>query len=141
VAKATGLNRESLYEALKPGAHPRFETVHAVLRALDVKLAMSARAADAGDEARRAALAAEIPEFLRSAGEQMSALVTDQVALMVADKSSPAQAERIVARVGSINDLRAGTVRGRGNKRKAAEPVGKAEPAGKPRTQTLSRGR
>jgi probable addiction module antidote protein len=141
VAKAAGLNRESLYNALKPGAHPRFETVHAVLRALGVKLAMSARAADAGDEARRAALAAEIPEFLRSAGEQMSALVTDQVALTGADKSSPAQAEKIVARVRSIDDFRPGTVRGRGNKGKAAEPIGKAEPAGKARTQTQPRGR
>jgi probable addiction module antidote protein len=43
VAKATGLNRESLYKALKPGAHPRFETVQAVLRALGVKLSMAAR--------------------------------------------------------------------------------------------------
>jgi len=47
VAKAAGLNRESLYKALKPGAHPRFETVQAVLRALGVKLAMSARAGEA----------------------------------------------------------------------------------------------
>ncbi len=44
VAKAAGLNRESLYKALRPGAHPRFETVQAVLRALGVKLAVSARA-------------------------------------------------------------------------------------------------
>jgi DNA-binding phage protein len=43
VAKAAGLNRESLYKALKPGAHPRFETVQAVLRALGVKLSVSAR--------------------------------------------------------------------------------------------------
>jgi probable addiction module antidote protein len=44
VAKAAGLNRESLYKALRPGAHPRFETVQAVLRALGVKLTVSARA-------------------------------------------------------------------------------------------------
>jgi probable addiction module antidote protein len=43
VAKAAGLNRESLYKALKPGAHPRFETVQAVLRALGVKLSVTAR--------------------------------------------------------------------------------------------------
>ncbi|MBV9908337.1 MAG: putative addiction module antidote protein [Hyphomicrobiales bacterium] len=49
VAKAAGLNRESLYKALKPGAHPRFETVQAVLRALGVKLAMSARTTPAED--------------------------------------------------------------------------------------------
>ena len=47
VAKTAGLNRENLYKALKPGAHPRFETVQAVLRALGVKLAMSARAGKA----------------------------------------------------------------------------------------------
>jgi probable addiction module antidote protein len=44
VAKAAGLNRESLYKALRPGAHPRFETVQAVLRALGVKLTVSSRA-------------------------------------------------------------------------------------------------
>jgi probable addiction module antidote protein len=41
VAKAAGLNRESLYKALRPGAHPRFETVQAVLHALGVKLRVS----------------------------------------------------------------------------------------------------
>ena len=64
VAKAAGLNRESLYKALKPGAHPRFETVQAVLRALGVKLTMSARAGetrdDGGDEAGRLAEEATI---------------------------------------------------------------------------------
>lgn len=39
VAKAAGLQRESLYKALTPGAHPRYETVAAVLRALNVRLA------------------------------------------------------------------------------------------------------
>jgi probable addiction module antidote protein len=123
VAKAAGLNRESLYKALKPGAHPRFETVQAVLRALGVKLSVSARAADAGDEARRAQEAV------------LSALVTGQAALMDAVKSSAAQAEETAAppRKLTIDAFRPkpGTVRGRGNKGKAAEPVGKAEPAGK----------
>jgi probable addiction module antidote protein len=50
VAKAAGLNRESLYKALRPGAHPRFETVQAVMRALGVKLAMSARGGEAHAE-------------------------------------------------------------------------------------------
>ena len=36
VAKAAGLGRESLYKALAPGSHPRFETIVAVLRALGV---------------------------------------------------------------------------------------------------------
>lgn len=42
VAKDAGLGRESLYKALSPGAHPRFETVSAVLRALNVRLAVVA---------------------------------------------------------------------------------------------------
>lgn len=36
VAKAAGLGRESLYKALAPGSHPRFETIVAVLGALGV---------------------------------------------------------------------------------------------------------
>src|SRR6185312_14127916 len=62
VARAAGLNRESLYKALKPGAHPRFETVQAVLRALGVKLAMSA-GARAGEAREKQAddVAAEDP--------------------------------------------------------------------------------
>lgn len=38
IAEATGLGRESLYKALKPGAHPRFDTVQRVLGALGVRL-------------------------------------------------------------------------------------------------------
>src|SRR6202035_1953319 len=37
VAKDAGLGRESLYKALSAGAHTRYETVNAVLRALGVK--------------------------------------------------------------------------------------------------------
>ncbi len=46
VAAAAGLGRESLYKALAPGAHPRFETISAVLRALNVRLTLTA--GDAG---------------------------------------------------------------------------------------------
>jgi probable addiction module antidote protein len=42
VAKDSGLGRESLYKALSTGAHPRYETISAVLRALGVKLAIVA---------------------------------------------------------------------------------------------------
>ena len=38
LAKDTGLGRESLYKALKPGAQPRYETIMKVVRALGVKL-------------------------------------------------------------------------------------------------------
>lgn len=36
LAKDSGLGRESLYKALAPGAKPRFETIAAVMRALNV---------------------------------------------------------------------------------------------------------
>jgi probable addiction module antidote protein len=42
IAKDAGLGRESLYKALASGAHPRYETVQAVLRALGVKFAVVA---------------------------------------------------------------------------------------------------
>ena len=41
VAKDAGLGRESLYKALAPGSHPRFETVNAVLKALGVRMTFS----------------------------------------------------------------------------------------------------
>jgi probable addiction module antidote protein len=41
VAAAAGLGRESLYKALAPGSHPRFETISAVLRALNMRLSMT----------------------------------------------------------------------------------------------------
>jgi probable addiction module antidote protein len=40
IAKDAGLGRESLYKALSKGAHPRFETINAVLHALGVKFAV-----------------------------------------------------------------------------------------------------
>jgi probable addiction module antidote protein len=42
IARDAGLGRESLYKALSAGAHPRYETVSAVLRALGVKLSIVA---------------------------------------------------------------------------------------------------
>ncbi|MBM3409871.1 MAG: putative addiction module antidote protein [Betaproteobacteria bacterium] len=38
VAQAAGLTREALYKALRPEAHPRFDTIQRVCRALGVKL-------------------------------------------------------------------------------------------------------
>ncbi len=37
IAKDAGVGRESLYKALSAGAHPRYETINAVLHALGVK--------------------------------------------------------------------------------------------------------
>lgn len=41
VATASGLGRESLYKALAPGAKPRYSTISAVMRALNVKFAVA----------------------------------------------------------------------------------------------------
>ena len=43
IAGDSGLCRESLYKTLSAGAHPRFETINSVLRALGVKIAVVAR--------------------------------------------------------------------------------------------------
>jgi probable addiction module antidote protein len=40
VAEAAGLGRESLYKTLAPGARPRFHTVQAILKALNVRLGL-----------------------------------------------------------------------------------------------------
>ncbi len=42
IAEEAGLGPESLYKALSTGAHPRYETVSAVLHALGVKFAIVA---------------------------------------------------------------------------------------------------
>ena len=44
VAANAGLGRESLYKALRPGAHPRFDTIRRLLIALDVRLEVVATA-------------------------------------------------------------------------------------------------
>ncbi len=38
LAQATGLNRESLYKALRAGSKPRFATVYKILAGLGIKL-------------------------------------------------------------------------------------------------------
>jgi probable addiction module antidote protein len=40
VAKDAGLGRESPYKALSPGAHPRIETINALLRSLNLRMAV-----------------------------------------------------------------------------------------------------
>lgn len=42
VAKAAGLNRESLYKAMRSDATPRFDTVQRVLTALGVRIKLEA---------------------------------------------------------------------------------------------------
>jgi probable addiction module antidote protein len=38
IAKAAGITREALYKALRPDAHPRFDTISRVCGALGVRL-------------------------------------------------------------------------------------------------------
>lgn len=38
IAKQSGLTREALYKALRPNAHPRFDTISRVCAALGVRL-------------------------------------------------------------------------------------------------------
>ena len=42
IAEASGLGREALYKALRPGAHPRFDTIQRVCAALGVRLVAKA---------------------------------------------------------------------------------------------------
>ena len=42
IASASGLTREALYKALRPGAQPRFDTVSRVCRALGLKFTVRA---------------------------------------------------------------------------------------------------
>ncbi|MBF0203869.1 MAG: putative addiction module antidote protein [Desulfamplus sp.] len=41
IAKASGIKRESLYKALNPNSHPRFDTIQRVCKALGVKLTVT----------------------------------------------------------------------------------------------------
>lgn len=38
LAEATGLGRESLYKALRPGAKPRFDTIMRIMKGLNIKI-------------------------------------------------------------------------------------------------------
>jgi len=38
IAKTSGITREALYKALRPNAHPRFDTISKVCAALGVRL-------------------------------------------------------------------------------------------------------
>ena len=43
LAEDSGLNRESLYKALRPGAKPRFDTVFRIMKALNIKMQATAQ--------------------------------------------------------------------------------------------------
>jgi probable addiction module antidote protein len=50
IARDSGITREALYRALRPGASPRFDTITRVCKALGVRLV--AQVADADDDAQ-----------------------------------------------------------------------------------------
>jgi probable addiction module antidote protein len=66
IAKDSGLGRESLYKALSAVAHPRFETINSVLRALGVKIAVVAEHGSSGEGA--AARVARSLRFVQRGG-------------------------------------------------------------------------
>ena len=41
IARVSGIKRESLYKALRPNSHPRFDTIQRVCKALGVKLTVA----------------------------------------------------------------------------------------------------
>lgn len=47
IARDSGITREALYRALRPGASPRFDTISRVCRALGVRLVAQAGTAEA----------------------------------------------------------------------------------------------
>jgi probable addiction module antidote protein len=55
LAEQTGLGRESLYKALKPGAHPRYDTVLKVVHALGVDMRFHAPKPTASSRAKNVA--------------------------------------------------------------------------------------
>lgn len=58
VARASGLGRESLYKALAPNAHPRFETILKLVRAFGLMFELKVAPKDVR---RRAAAAMAVP--------------------------------------------------------------------------------
>jgi probable addiction module antidote protein len=47
IAEKSEITREALYQALRPNAQPRFDTVHKVMQAMGIKLqALEINAAD-----------------------------------------------------------------------------------------------
>jgi probable addiction module antidote protein len=60
VARDAGLGRESLYKALTAGAKPRFETVAAVMRALNIQMTAKPRVTVRTGSTRKAKRAAKV---------------------------------------------------------------------------------
>ena len=44
IAQKSGMSREALYKALRPGSDPRFATISKVMKALDIKLTATPQA-------------------------------------------------------------------------------------------------
>jgi len=99
VAELSGLGRESLYKALKPGSKLRYETVQKVLHALGFKLSVEV-ALDAANRIRKCAagekLTAYDPAESLQSEEAVAAFMDD--ALMTEDAGYVANAREVAAR-------------------------------------------
>jgi len=93
VAQAAGLGRESLYKALAPGSHPRFETIAAVLRALGVKVAVRGQGT-----AKAASKPVTINDFVPITPAKRESEVSPKKAV-AGDEAAPA---RTFVRVGTV---------------------------------------
>jgi len=70
IARASGLGRESLYKSLEPGAHPRFATISAVLRALGVKFEIAANSSKPTGLSSKGRLSEEAAAFAAGPGKR-----------------------------------------------------------------------
>jgi probable addiction module antidote protein len=101
IAEAAGLGRESLYKTLAPGSHPRFETIRAILRALNVEIAVCAPLTDNSGEVRELTAADLRP--LAEVDPGMMAVMTGMRKksdrLKAGPMASPRLAEEIIKRM------------------------------------------
>jgi probable addiction module antidote protein len=81
VARDAGLGRESLYKALAPGSHPRFETINAILRAIGVRIVAQAPTAAA--------------RIKKAGSKTMSASATVKAKKLAAKKHRPSRSRRV----------------------------------------------
>ena len=139
VAEAAGLGRESLYKTLAPGSHPRLETIRAILRALNVEIAVRAPLTDQSGEVRERSiadlpkkggrpkagaqkmspqLAAEIIEGVKTDKPDVERKVREALELASVNREEPVKPEP------SVNSKRAAPLKTRKRElRQAAKPA------------------
>lgn len=132
VAEAAGLGRESLYKTLTPGSHPRFETIRAILRALNVEIAVRPPEplADKGGRPKAGArkvpsqLAAEIVEGVKTDNPDVERAVREALELETLGREETVKLEPSVNSIKSAK--RAAALKARKRElRQAAKPAAK----------------